>query len=265
MRQKQLMERLREIEEEVEDPEECKQMIEDTQRAALEKDDWRGFFLPTDLKDSVLFTRTQLEELLHRKRELDIETSQLQVERNQALATKKNKEKENKEATKKRDEKKREYEEKQLLRFGNLIDLDNLEVSGPSPVVMDLMQKYNHTEQQTIKKIEEAESEYARTQRELTACVQKNTNLLNLIRNFHDKQSTLDAQLSDNKGSLFQQSDSADRVAMEKEKQQKKREIEDNAQRIREKQTEINLYKSKGGHIYTKVTANRKMSHLNDQ
>jgi len=210
-------------------------MIEDCQRTALEKDDWRGFFLPENLKESVLFTRTQLQNLLDRKRELDIETSQLQVERNQAIQSKKNKEKENKDATKKRDEKKREYEEKQLLRFGNLIDLDSLEVNGPSPVVMDLMTKYNHTEQQTIKKIEEAESEYARTQRELTSCVQKNTNLLNLIRNFHDKQSTLDAQLSDNKGSLFQQSDSADRVAMEKEKQNKKREIEENAQRIREK------------------------------
>jgi hypothetical protein len=210
-------------------------MIEDCQRTALEKDDWRGFFLPENLKESVLFTRTQLQNLLDRKRELDIETSQLQVERNQAIQSKKNKEKENKDATKKRDEKKREYEEKQLLRFGNLIDLDSLEVNGPSPVVMDLMTKYNHTEQQTIKKIEEAESEYARTQRELTSCVQKNTNLLNLIRNFHDKQSTLDAQLSDNKGSLFQQADSEDRVAMEKEKQNKKREIEENAQRIREK------------------------------
>jgi len=40
------MERVREIEDEVEDPEERQQLIEETQRAALEKDDWRGFFLP---------------------------------------------------------------------------------------------------------------------------------------------------------------------------------------------------------------------------
>lgn len=102
----------REIEEEYEDPEERQQKIEEAQRAALEKDDWRGFFLPAELTDSVLFTRTQLQQLLERKRELDIETSQLQVERNQAIAQKKQKEKENKEQTKRRDEKRREYEEK---------------------------------------------------------------------------------------------------------------------------------------------------------
>ena len=27
----------------------------------------------------------------------------------------------------------REYNEPQMLRFGNLVDLDSLEVSGPSP------------------------------------------------------------------------------------------------------------------------------------
>jgi len=111
-RQNQLQRQFREIEEEFEDPEERQQKIEEAQRAALEKDDWRGFFLPSDLTDSVLFTRTQLQQLLERKRELDIETSQLQVERNQAIAQKKQKEKENKEQTKRRDEKRREYEEK---------------------------------------------------------------------------------------------------------------------------------------------------------
>lgn len=36
------------------------------------------------------------------------------------------------------EERKREYEERQMLRFGNLVDLDSLEVSGPSQVVLDL-------------------------------------------------------------------------------------------------------------------------------
>lgn len=142
-RQNQLQRRFREIEEEYEDPEEKQQKMEEEQRSALEKDDWRGFFLPTELTDSVLFTRTQLQQLLERKRELDIETNQLQVERNHDIGLKKQREKENKEQTKRRDEKRREYEEKQLLRFGNLIDLDSLEVSGPSPMVLELMGKYN--------------------------------------------------------------------------------------------------------------------------
>ena len=36
------------------------------------------------------------------------------------------------------DEKIREYRERQMLRFGNIVDLDSLEVSGPSQVVLDL-------------------------------------------------------------------------------------------------------------------------------
>lgn len=39
----------------------------------LEEEDYRGFFLPKDLKDSILFTRTQLLQLINRKKELDEE------------------------------------------------------------------------------------------------------------------------------------------------------------------------------------------------
>jgi hypothetical protein len=34
--------------------------------------------------------------------------------------------------------KEKEYRERQMLRFGSLVDLDNLEVSGPSGVVLEL-------------------------------------------------------------------------------------------------------------------------------
>jgi len=39
----------------------------------LEEEDYRGFLLPKDLKDSILFTRTQLLQLINRKKELDEE------------------------------------------------------------------------------------------------------------------------------------------------------------------------------------------------
>ena len=43
-----------------------------------------------------------------------------------------------KENEKIREIREREYNERQMLRFGNLVDLDNLEVSGPSAQVMEL-------------------------------------------------------------------------------------------------------------------------------
>lgn len=49
--------------------------MEDQQKLQqlMEEEDWRGYFLPKELKDSILFTRTQLLQLINRKRELDEE------------------------------------------------------------------------------------------------------------------------------------------------------------------------------------------------
>ena len=69
-----------------------------------------------------------------------------------------------------------------MLRFGNLVDLDSLEVSGPSPIVIELTNKYNMMEKKCFRDIEEVEAQQAQKQRELTQQIQKNTNLLNMIR-----------------------------------------------------------------------------------
>jgi hypothetical protein len=65
-----------------------------------------------------------------------------------------------KENEKKRELAEREYNERQMLRFGNLVDLDNLEVSGPSGVVIELQNKFAKTEKRCIKMIEEAEAQF---------------------------------------------------------------------------------------------------------
>jgi len=49
------------------------------------------------------------------------------------------------------EEKKREYEERQMLRFGNLVDLDSLEVSGPSQIVLETQRRFTKTEQVSIR------------------------------------------------------------------------------------------------------------------
>ena len=59
------------------------------------------------------------------------------------------------------DEKRREYNERMLLRFGNIIPLETLEVSGPSPVVLDLQAKFTKMEQKCNNRKEEAEADLA--------------------------------------------------------------------------------------------------------
>ena len=47
--------------------------IEQQREQLINEEDWRGYFLPKDLKSSVLFTRMQLLSLITRKKVLDEE------------------------------------------------------------------------------------------------------------------------------------------------------------------------------------------------
>ena len=78
-----------------------------------------------------------------------------------------------------------------MLRFGNEVDLDSLEVSGPSQAVIELTNKYNKKEKECHRAIEEHTAALAKTQRELTEKIQKNTNLLNMIRQLGETQRDL--------------------------------------------------------------------------
>ncbi len=103
--------------------------------------------MPDDLTKSVLFTRKQLKALLERKEELDIEKAKLKQDKSEKDQQKKKEDKMIKEQNKLCEQRKREYEERQLLRFGALIDLDALEVSGPSAVMQELINKFKKTEE----------------------------------------------------------------------------------------------------------------------
>jgi hypothetical protein len=52
--------------------------IEQEKEKIISEDDWRGYFMPADLKNSVIFTRTQLLQLINRKRVLEEEQFGLQ-------------------------------------------------------------------------------------------------------------------------------------------------------------------------------------------
>ena len=105
------------------------------------EEDYRGFYLPQTLKDSTLFTREGLLKLIDRQRELDE-----QIAQNHETFKSKREERRNLKKLIETHEKEKkqileEYNEKQMLRFGSLKDLDSLEVSGPSQAVLDLRDK----------------------------------------------------------------------------------------------------------------------------
>jgi len=90
----------------------------------------------------VLFTRTQLLQLIERKKQLDEEIETLKREQIEAKEQEKSMRKQINENRKARNDKEREYNERQMLRVGNLIDLDQLEVQGPSQAILDKQLEY---------------------------------------------------------------------------------------------------------------------------
>lgn len=101
--------------------------------------------------------------LIHRKLELDEEIDTYKKEQLEAEHNYKEERKKISQYKKQEQEKIREYRERQMLRFGNIVDLDSLEVSGPSQIVLDLQNKFHKMEQRCNSKKEEAESDLAGT------------------------------------------------------------------------------------------------------
>ena len=201
--------------------------------------------------------------MIKRKRELDEEWVSLNKHYKEYQRTNRLNKKEIKENEKIRELRLREYNERQMLRFGTLVDLDNLEVSGPSSAVIEAEKKYERTEKKCQQRIEEAMAEFERTQRELTAQTKENTNLLNLIRKLGEEELDLDKKLNDSNKAIFVDEDEEKKKHILEEKMKIKKLLEIQAKEIETFKTEINMYKRKGGHIYTKVTTNRRVANLN--
>ena len=91
-----------------------------------------------------------------------------------------------------------------------------------------------------------------------------NTNLLDMIKNLGAKQLQLNRQLDSNNKNIFDNEDEEEKRNIQMKKDLFRAQLESQAKEIDILKTEINLYKKKGGHIYTKVTTNRRVAHLND-
>ena len=87
--------------------------------------------------------------------------------------------------------------------------------------------------------------------------------MLDLIRRLGEEQLELNKRLDSTNKAIFVDEDDEDKRNLMEEKQRLKNLLEIQAKEIETLKTEINLYKRKGGHIYTKVTTNRRVANLN--
>ena len=83
--------------------------------------------------------------------------------------------------------------------------------------------------------------------------------MLNLIRQLGEEQLNLNKQLDSTGQAIFVDEDNEEKRKLQHDKERFKDKLERQAKEIDILKTEINLYKRKGGHIYTKVTTNRRV------
>ena len=75
----------------------------------------------------------------------------------------------------------------------------------------------------------------------------------------------MNRKLDSTNKAIFVDEDNEEKRKMKELKEHFKQKLEMQAKEIDILKTEINLYKRKGGHIYTKVTTNRRVAHLNSE
>lgn len=211
-----------------------------------------------DLTTSVLFTKEELDKLKRRIKELDTEVlhteDQFEQLKKQTQGTKRLIDKK----AKRKEEELKKYEAIQALKYGHTIDLDLLSHAEPTASLEHLKEKFDTAEKDAVRRIEEAKSELNSTRDELSRVTIRNTQLIKKRRDLFVEIAKFSKQLDAGNEDVFKQEDASERDTLDRERTKIKELIEMQTHEIETLKTEINLFRRKGGHIYTKITANRR-------
>lgn len=217
-----------------------------------------GSKLPGDLDHDVLFTNNEFEKLKNRIVELARETES-EKDRKADLEKEEAKLKKNcKRHEKKKEEEKKKFEAVQALRFGHAIKLENLKYAEPSDQLAKLKNDFMKSERESVKRIEDAKLSLAECREKFREVTKMNTSLLDkrskLFESIMKKNRNLDMGLKE----IFKDEEDSKQGNITQEQESLRNVLNLQKAKIQELKTEISLFRRKGGHIYTKITANRR-------
>ena len=150
-----------------------------------------------------LFTDNELERLGQRIGELDEEKKKVNRQ-HEMLKREKNKlAKETEKLNRDKTEKDKAYEEKHMLKFGDVIDLSILDSLVPTKQVLELREAFKKEEKETEKTIEEAKNKYLNYKKRLLEEKKENTKILNKITALGQTQMKLNKNLDSTNKQIF--------------------------------------------------------------
>jgi len=89
----------------------------------------------------------------------------------------------------------KKYEEKHMLKFGDIIDLKVLDAMEPSKPVLDMRERFKQVERESIKKIEQAKLLLQQQKQRLLDAKRENTRIITSITKLGEDQMKLNKKL----------------------------------------------------------------------
>eukprot|EP00928_Gymnodinium_smaydae_P086447 TRINITY_DN7056_c0_g1_i3.p1 TRINITY_DN7056_c0_g1~~TRINITY_DN7056_c0_g1_i3.p1 ORF type:complete len:1947 (-),score=421.95 TRINITY_DN7056_c0_g1_i3:144-5984(-) len=222
-----------------------------------EEDELPSNCLPANLDEYVVFTNEGLQRLMSRITELrqeirDVRAHHLQLKRD--FRTRK---KEKNHAIAHIGDLQAKFEDIQMLKFGQIVDLELIERNAPSKYVQELQEKVAEAEIEQRKRLAAWEKRLERQKKDVMKITTENTSLMDQIVSMGYSQMQLDAALNARIANVTVNDTEPLTECREMEREKLKDLLALQNKEIVTLQAEINLFRKKGGHIYTTVTANR--------
>mmetsp|Transcript_19157 Transcript_19157/g.44611 ORF Transcript_19157/g.44611 Transcript_19157/m.44611 type:complete len:1781 (+) Transcript_19157:58-5400(+) len=213
--------------------------------------------IPAELDEQVVFTKEGLSRLMGRITEILYEIKD--VKNNHRLLQRdfRVRKKEKTSAMETIGDLQSKFEDIQMLKFGQTVDLDLIERSAPNKYVQELQEKVLDAEKDHRSTLARWEKMIENSKKELAKVTQENTSLMEQIVSMGYSQMQLDAALNARISNVTVNDTEPLNEVRELERERLKDLVMLQQKEIATLQAEINLFRKKGGHIYTTVTANR--------
>ncbi|CAK0841778.1 unnamed protein product [Prorocentrum cordatum] len=213
--------------------------------------------LPAELERHVVFTHEGLHRLMSRIEELHQEIKDVKGGHRQLQRDFQAQKKEKNQVLKHIEELQGKYQDIQMLKFGQTVDLDLIERSAPNNWVLELQGKAREVEGENTEKLTQWQKKIEKQKKELAKVTADNTSLMEQIVSMGYSQMQLDAALNARIANVTVNDNEPLIEMRELERERLKDLLVLQQKEIATLQAEIGLFRKKGGHIYTTVTGNR--------
>eukprot|EP00927_Polykrikos_kofoidii_P077636 TRINITY_DN7455_c1_g2_i1.p1 TRINITY_DN7455_c1_g2~~TRINITY_DN7455_c1_g2_i1.p1 ORF type:complete len:349 (-),score=113.28 TRINITY_DN7455_c1_g2_i1:30-1019(-) len=213
--------------------------------------------LPQELDGEVVFTHEGLLRLMHRITELHQEIKEVKVNFRQLQKDFRARKREKNQVEQNIEDLQAKFRDIQMLKFGQIVDLDLIERNAPNKHVQDLQERVFEAEREQRRRLAEWEKRIEKQRKDLTKVTSENTQLMDQIVSMGYSQMQLDAALNARIASVTVNDTEPLVELRELERERLKDLLTLQSKEVATLQAEINLFRRKGGHIYTTVTANR--------